>query len=103
MRQRVAIAQALLGDPAVIVADEPTVGLDPQERVNFRDLIRRLGAERIILLSTHIVSDLELVADRIVILKSGRVVADGTVTAIAAAHGSLEAAYLAHVADADVA
>jgi len=100
MRQRVAIAQALLGDPAVIVADEPTVGLDPQERVNFRDLIRRLGAERIILLSTHIVSDLELVADRVVILKSGRIVADGTVTAIAAAHGSLEAAYLAHVADA---
>jgi ABC-type multidrug transport system ATPase subunit len=94
MRQRVGIAQALLGDPAVIIVDEPTAGLDPQERVRFRELLRSLARERIILLSTHIVSDLETIADRIAILVRGHIVAQGSRAATIGAHASLEAAYL---------
>ncbi len=78
MRQRVGIAQALLGDPQLIVVDEPTVGLDPEERVRFRQLIGELGRDRVVLLSTHIVSDVEAAASRIVILDDGRIRADGT-------------------------
>jgi ABC-type multidrug transport system ATPase subunit len=94
MRQRVAIAQALLGDPQLIVVDEPTVGLDPEERVRFRDLISELGRERIVLLSTHIVSDVEAAASRIVIMNQGRICADGTPAAVIGADANLEAAYL---------
>jgi ABC-2 type transport system ATP-binding protein len=96
-RQRVAIAQALLGDPQLLVVDEPTVGLDPEQRVRFRDLLARLARDRIILLSTHVVSDVETTADRIVLVAAGRVVADGTRAQVVAGHASLEAAYLAHV------
>ena len=71
MRQRLGIAQALLGDPQLLVLDEPTAGLDPKERVRFRNLIARLGARRTVLLSTHIVSDVEHIAGTILILKSG--------------------------------
>jgi ABC-type multidrug transport system ATPase subunit len=94
MRQRVGIAQALLGDPQLLIVDEPTVGLDPEERVRFRDLIAELGRERIVLLSTHIVSDVEASAGRIIILSQGRVCADGTPAAVIGAHAHLEAAYL---------
>ena len=72
MKQRLGIAQALLNDPQVLIMDEPTAGLDPQERIRFRELISGLGRERIVLLSTHIVSDLEHIADRLMILKEGR-------------------------------
>jgi len=95
MRQRVGIAQALLGEPLLLVVDEPTVGLDPEERVRFRDLITVLGRDRIVLLSTHIVSDVEVAAGRIVILDRGRVCADGTPSEVIGAHGNLERAYLA--------
>jgi ABC-type multidrug transport system ATPase subunit len=77
MRQRVGIAQALLNDPSLLIVDEPTVGLDPEERVGFRHLLSELGGERVVILSTHIVSDVEAVADRIVVMEGGRVVADG--------------------------
>jgi ABC-type multidrug transport system ATPase subunit len=96
-RQRVAIASALLGDPQLLIVDEPTVGLDPEQRIRFRDLIATLGRDRIVLLSTHIVSDLESTADRILVMAGGRVVADGTRVDVVGAHGSLEAAYLAHI------
>jgi ABC-type multidrug transport system ATPase subunit len=96
-RQRVAIASALLGDPQLLIVDEPTVGLDPEQRIRFRDLISALGRDRIVLLSTHIVSDLESTADRILVMAGGRIVADGTRNAVVGAHASLEAAYLAHV------
>ena len=76
MRQRVGIAQALLNDPQLLIVDEPTVGLDPEERVRFRDLIADLSGERIVILSTHIVSDVEATATRIVISNHGRKVAD---------------------------
>ena len=71
MRQRVGIAQALLNDPQLLIVDEPTVGLDPEERVRFRNLLADLGGERIVILSTHIVSDVEATATDIAILHKG--------------------------------
>lgn len=82
MRQRVGIAQALLNDPHLLIVDEPTAGLDPEERVRFRNLLSELAGERIVILSTHIVSDVEAVASRIVLLGEGRCVADDTPEAL---------------------
>ncbi|MGV8040414.1 MAG: ABC transporter ATP-binding protein [Thermoanaerobaculaceae bacterium] len=78
MRQRIGIAQALLSDPRLLILDEPTVGLDPQERVRFRNLLAHLAGERTVLLSSHIVSDIETIADDIVIMHAGRLLARGT-------------------------
>jgi ABC-type multidrug transport system ATPase subunit len=72
MKQRVGIAQALLNDPQLLIVDEPTVGLDPEERVRFRNLLSDLSGERIVLLSTHIISDVEAVATRIAFIRAGR-------------------------------
>jgi ABC-2 type transport system ATP-binding protein len=90
MLQRVGIAQALLNDPRLLVVDEPTVGLDPAERVRFRTMLAGLTAGRLVILSTHIVSDVEAVAARLVILRGGEVLTDSTPEAlIAAATGSV--------------
>jgi ABC-type multidrug transport system ATPase subunit len=78
MRQRVGIAQALLNDPRLLIVDEPTAGLDPEERVRFRNLLSELSGERIVLLSTHIVSDVEAAATEIAMLSHGRLVAHGS-------------------------
>jgi ABC-2 type transport system ATP-binding protein len=78
MRQRIGIAQALLHEPRLLIVDEPTVGLDPEERVRFRNLLGDLAHERIVLLSTHIVSDLESTAERIALMDKGRLVACAT-------------------------
>lgn len=75
MRQRIGIAQALLNDPQLLIVDEPTVGLDPEERVRFRNLLSDLGGERIVLLSTHIVSDVEATATGIALIDRGRLLA----------------------------
>jgi ABC-2 type transport system ATP-binding protein len=72
MKQRVGIAQALLNDPQLLIVDEPTVGLDPEERVRFRNLLSDLSGDRIVLLSTHIVSDVEATATHIVLVNQGR-------------------------------
>ena len=78
MKQRVGVAQALLNDPEVLIVDEPTVGLDPEERARFRGLLSDLSGERIVILSTHIVSDVEAVATDIVLLYDGRMLRRAT-------------------------
>lgn len=72
MKQRLGIAQAMINDPEVLILDEPTVGLDPKERVRFRNLISSLSENKIVILSTHIVSDVEYIADEILVLKKGK-------------------------------
>ncbi|GBG08901.1 ABC transporter ATP-binding protein [Paenibacillus agaridevorans] len=74
MKQRVGIAQALLNDPKIIIVDEPTAGLDPKERIRFRNLMSTISADRIVLLSTHIVSDIEYIAKELLILKRGMLI-----------------------------
>jgi len=78
MRQRIGIAQALLNDPQLLIVDEPTAGLDPEERVRFRNLLSDLSGDRIVILSTHIVSDVEATATRIAIISGGRLAAHTT-------------------------
>ena len=74
MKQRLGIAIALIANPDVLILDEPTVGLDPKERINFRELLRGLASEKTIILSTHIVSDVEDIADYLIFLKNGNIV-----------------------------
>lgn len=77
MKQRLGIAQALLNQPKLLILDEPTAGLDPKERVRFRTLIQEQGEGSIVLLSTHIVSDVEHIADRILMVRDGQLIYDG--------------------------
>lgn len=84
MKRRAGIAQAVLNDPKILILDEPTAGLDPSERIRFRNLISELAADRIVLLSTHIVSDVESVAGQILLMQEGRFVVTGTMEEIIA-------------------
>jgi len=84
MKQRIGIAQALLGDPKFIIVDEPTAGLDPEERIRFRNLLDEWSAGRVILLSTHIVGDIESSCERLAVLRKGRLVFNGTRRELAA-------------------
>ena len=78
MIRRIGIAQALLNNPEILILDEATAGLDPKERVRFRNVISSLGKNRMVLLSTHIVSDIDYIADRILIMKNGELIQEGT-------------------------
>lgn len=78
MRRRVGIAQALLNDPEILILDEPTAGLDPGERIKFRQLLSEFSQDRIVLISTHIVSDVEYIATRQAIMKEGKIIRDGS-------------------------
>lgn len=78
MKQRLGIAQAMLNDPEILILDEPTAGLDPKERVRFRNLISSMAQERLVLLSTHIVSDVEYIAKRILVMKAGQIIHEGS-------------------------
>lgn len=82
MMQRLGIAQAVLNAPKILILDEPTASLDPKERVRFRNLIAQLGKDSIVILSTHIVSDVEHIADRILMMKNGQLIYDGTLDEI---------------------
>ena len=85
MRQRVGVAQALLNDPQILVLDEPTSGMDPKERVRLRNLLSEYAGDKIVILSTHIVSDVEAIADRVFVMNAGKFIMQGTVPELARA------------------
>ncbi len=89
MKRRAVLAQALLGNPGIIILDEPTAGLDPKERIAMRNLISRLAENRIVILATHIASDIECIADRVLLIKEGKMIASGTMEEVRGDH-SLE-------------
>ncbi|MCI8598193.1 MAG: ABC transporter ATP-binding protein [Lachnospiraceae bacterium] len=82
MIRRLGIAQALLNDPEILILDEPTSGLDPKERIRFRNIISALSKGRIVILSTHIVSDVEFIADKILLMKQGQILEQGSVSEV---------------------
>lgn len=98
MKQRLLIAQAMMGSPELIILDEPTAGLDPKERVSIREKIKELSKGKIILMATHVVSDIQSIAKEIIMLKTGEIVAKDTVDALCAQFGGvsdLEDVYMA--------
>lgn len=87
LKQRVGLAHAMMNDPEILVLDEPTSGLDPNQIVEIREIMREIGKEKTVILSTHILSEVEATCDRIVIINKGRIILDGNAQALAAARG----------------
>lgn len=97
MIRRIGIVQALLNDPKILVLDEPTAGLDPKERIRFRNILSELSADRIVILSTHIVSDIESIAEKVILLKSGKVIGfDTTENLLRSVEGKVWMAKVGH-------
>lgn len=96
MKQRLLVAQAIMGNPRLIILDEPTAGLDPKERVRIRENIHDISGDKIILVSTHVVSDIQSIAKKIILLRSGEIIDCDTVPALCEKHGckNLEQVYL---------
>ena len=97
MKQRILVAQALLGSPEILLLDEPTAGLDPKERVSLRRVFDSLKEEHTLLIATHVVSDVESIADEVIFLKQGKLIAQGGVDELLLCHpgiASLEELYL---------
>ena len=92
-RQRVGLAQALIHDPEVLILDEPTSGLDPIQLIDIRNLIKEVGKKRTVILSTHIMQEVEAMCERVVMIHRGQLVADDTVTNLSSQPGGLEAAF----------
>ena len=93
-RQRVGLAQALIHDPKVLILDEPTTGLDPLQIIEIRQLLKSIAKEKAILFSTHILQEVEAIAHRIVIIHNGRIVAEGTLSALTEGYTGLEEAFI---------
>ena len=100
MKRRAGIAQAMMNDPKILILDEPTAGLDPNERIRFRNLISELSADRLVLLSTHIVSDVEYIANEILLMKDGRLLLQGTADELI--HSMIENVWTCYANKADV-
>ena len=90
MKQRLMLAQAMLGSPDILILDEPTAGLDPRQRVIFREMMREYSVNNTVIVSTHIVSDIEAQADNIIIMKAGEITASGTNRELIDRYGSSE-------------
>lgn len=103
MQQRVGLAEAFVNDPRVVLLDEPTVGLDPAQRAAFRRFVKERGVDRAVVLSTHLIDDVEAIADRVIVIRNGHVAFDGSPTELAGLSGlavggpTLEAGYLSVV------
>lgn len=97
IKRRLGIAQALIGDPKVLIVDEPTAGLDPEERVRFRNILSDIAKDRVVILSTHIVEDVEKTRENIAVLREGQLIYNGRLEEFIGNENDLESAYIKRI------